>query len=71
LLTGWLPPELSIDDVIALYEEAGWNHQKPKGGSHHKFSKPGKRPAIVAEHGGKVGRAAIRALVKALREADS
>jgi predicted RNA binding protein YcfA (HicA-like mRNA interferase family) len=71
LLAGWLPSELPVDDVIALYEDAGWTHQKMKGGSHHKFSKPGKRPATISVHGRKVERVAIRTLVKALKEVES
>jgi predicted RNA binding protein YcfA (HicA-like mRNA interferase family) len=71
LLSGCLPTDLPIDDVIALYQEAGWTYRKPKDGSHHKFTKPGKVTAVVSEHSGKVQRAAVRALVKALKEAEN
>lgn len=67
LLRGQFPVEADIEDVQALYEEAGWFLDRITG-SHEQFTKLGERTEPIAVHGKKVGRAALRKLARALTE---
>ena len=69
LLEGQIPTEAKIVDVIVLYQEIGWTPRKPES-SHYSFTKPGKRSLVVSVHGGKVNRAALNDLARAMREAE-
>lgn len=69
LLSGKIPIEASMDDVQALYEEAGWELDRITG-SHHQFTKLNRRTEVVAAHGGTIQQAVLRKLAAALKEAE-
>lgn len=54
-----IPIGLRFSEIKEAPEDAGWTHARTVG-SHHQFTKPGKRTLVVAEQRGKVKQAAIR-----------
>jgi predicted RNA binding protein YcfA (HicA-like mRNA interferase family) len=68
-----LSAELRIEDAVALLEglgwTLGWTHRRISG-SHHQFTKEGRRTLVVVVHGGKISRPATRDIVRELDDTE-
>jgi predicted RNA binding protein YcfA (HicA-like mRNA interferase family) len=67
LMSGPIPSNLPLEDLIALYESLGFTLDRIEG-SHHMFTKPRERPKVVAVHHNRPSSGAVRELVKLLRK---
>jgi predicted RNA binding protein YcfA (HicA-like mRNA interferase family) len=67
LMSGPIPSNLPLDDLIALYQSLGFKLDRIEG-SHHIFKKPGERSKVVTVHHDRPASGAVRELVKLLRK---
>jgi predicted RNA binding protein YcfA (HicA-like mRNA interferase family) len=67
LMSGPIPSNLPLNDLIALYESLGFTLDRIEG-SHHIFERSGERSKVVTVHHNRPVPAAVRELVKLLRK---
>jgi predicted RNA binding protein YcfA (HicA-like mRNA interferase family) len=65
-----MPSEVRFTVVRKMLERGGWTFARVTG-SHHVFTKPGKRPLVIAVHGNKVQPGYVREVEKILRDEGS